>query len=177
MVTKIWAARAIECLRESLEPVPHELNELDWKLGLSAQKDRLTQHLIAFANYPNGGFLAYGIRDTDGVVEGIDKQRIDAALNTLANLGRDAIEPPLALDHAVIEYSGQAVLLIYVPEQNNKPVHKRGRPIDETWLRSGGTTRAASRQEVGGLMLNSTAPRWEELRASPFDRYDTGVAQ
>jgi len=155
-------------LRESLEPVPHELNELDWKLGLSAQKDRLTQHLIAFANYPNGGFLAYGIRDTDGVVEGIDKQRIDAALNTLANLGRDAIEPPVALDHAVIEYSGQAVLLIYVPEQNNKPVHKRGRPIDETWLRSGGTTRAASRQEVGGLMLNSTAPRWEELRASPL---------
>jgi predicted HTH transcriptional regulator len=173
MATKIWVARAIECLRESLEPVPHELNELDWKLGLSAHKDRLTQHLIAFANYPNGGLLAFGIRDTDGTVEGIDKPRIDEVLNMLANLGRDAVQPPVALDHAVVEYSDCPVLLVYVPEQNNKPVHRRGRPIDETWLRSGGTTRAASRQEVGGLMLNSTAPRWEELRASPL--LDLGV--
>lgn len=168
MATKIWVARAVECLRESLEPVAHELNELDWKLGLSLQKDRLAQHLIAFANYPNGGFLAFGIRDKDGLVEGVSKPDIEVALNTLANLGRDAIEPPIALDHAVVEYAERPVLLVYVPEQNNKPVHKRGRPIEETWLRSGGTTRTASRQEVGGLMLNSAAPRWEELRASPL---------
>ena len=33
-------------------------------------------------------------------------------------------------------------------------------------MRSGGTTRKASRHEVGALMLHSSAPRWEELRAS-----------
>ena len=69
MAAKLWVARATECLRESLEPVPHELNELDWKLSLSAQRDRLTQRLIAFANHSNGGFLALGIRSTGGVLE------------------------------------------------------------------------------------------------------------
>jgi predicted HTH transcriptional regulator len=53
-----------------------------------------------------------------------------------------------------------------VPEQAVKPVHRRGKTIEESWVRSGGTTRKASRQEVGALMLNSATPRWEELRAS-----------
>ena len=33
-------------------------------------------------------------------------------------------------------------------------------------MRSGGTTRIASRQEIGTLMLHSRTPHWEELRAS-----------
>ena len=88
--------------------------------------------------------------------------------NTLANLGRDAVEPPVAIDHAAVEYRGVSVLLVRVPELAVKPVHRRGKGIEEAWIRSGGTTRKASRQEVGALMLNSATPRWEELRASPL---------
>ena len=40
--------------------------------------------------------------------------------------------------------------------------------IEEAWVRSGGTTRKASRQEVGALMLHSATPCWEDLRASPL---------
>ncbi|TYR36910.1 hypothetical protein FXV77_06950 [Sphingobacterium phlebotomi] len=38
--------------------------------------------------------------------------------------------------------------------------------IEDTFIRSGGTTRKASCQEVGALMLNSKSPPWEELHAS-----------
>lgn len=57
-------------------------------------------------------------------------------------------------------------LLVRIPEQSVKPVHRRGKSIEEAWVRSGGTTRRASRQEIGALMLHSATPRWEDLRAS-----------
>ena len=47
-----------------------------------------------------------------------------------------------------------------------KPVHLRGKGLEDAFIRSGGTTRKASRQEIGTLMLNSRTPRWEESHAS-----------
>jgi len=163
---KHWISAAMEYLTQSLEPVPHEINELDWKSNVSPEKEKLTAHLIAFANHPNGGFLVYGIRDIDAALIGVTQNEVELIVNTLANLGRDAIEPALVIDHAVVDYRDTPLLLVYIAEQTTKPVHRRGKTIEESWVRSGATTRKASRQEVGGLMLHSRAPRWEELRAS-----------
>jgi len=167
MTTKHWVTVALQCLGESLRPVPHEVNELDWKTHLSDHKERLAEHMMAFANHPNGGILVFGV-DNRGLPVGVDAAAIAMVSNTLANLGRDAIEPPLAIDHAAVDYEGTPLLLVHIPEQPVKPTHRRGKSIEETWVRSGGTTRKASRQEVGSLMLNSATPRWEELRASPL---------
>ena len=35
MTSKHWLIAAARCLEESLQPVPHELNELDWKVSLT----------------------------------------------------------------------------------------------------------------------------------------------
>ena len=45
-----WKENAIKALQDSLYPVPTELNELDWKSGLSCKTERLAQHISAFAN-------------------------------------------------------------------------------------------------------------------------------
>ena len=164
-MNKHWIPIALNWLAQSLDPVPHELNELDWKASLTGNKERLNEHLIAFANHPNGGFLTFGVQD-DATLAGVEQSGVAHIVNTLANLGRDAVEPPVAIDHAVVDFRGVALLFVFIPEQSNKPVHRRGKSIEETWIRSGGTTRKASRQEIGGLMLNSQAPRWENLRAS-----------
>lgn len=168
-MSKHWVAQALNWLTQSLEPVPHELNELDWKASLTGNTERLVEHMIAFANHPNGGFLVFGVRD-DAALVGVAQAEVAQIVNTIANLGRDAIEPPLVIDHAVVDYQGVAMLFVHIAEQSNKPAHRRGKSIEEAWLRSGGTTRKASRQEVGGLMLNSQAPRWENLRASSLLR-------
>lgn len=168
MATKLWVSDALQALHESLTPIPHELNELDWKARLSDDKDRLAEHLMAFANQANGGYLVFGVAD-DGQVVGVDESEAREITAKLANLGREAVEPPVALDHAVVDHpSGRPILLVRIPEQAIKPVHRRGKSEMETWIRSGGTTRKASRQEVGGLMLNSGSPCWEDLRASPL---------
>ena len=174
--SKHWVKDGLQALMESLGPLPHETNEIDWKVRLSDKRERLTEHLIAFANYPNGGYLAFGIGNSDGHVEPVDQETVAKIANTLANLGRDAVEPPLSIDHAVVDYQGTPILLVRIPEQRNKPTHRRGKSIEETWVRSGGTTRKASRQEVGALMLNSPAPRWEEQRASVLLSLDAAAA-
>lgn len=162
---KTWVSKALNLLAASLEPPKHELNELDWKAALSPDKKRLTEHLSALANQPGGGNLVFGV-DAKGTPIGIDEDTVENTVIQLANLGRAAIEPPLALDHAVEEFNGVRMLFIHVPESPVKPVHLRGKSLDDAFIRSGGTTRKASRQEIGTLMLNSRTLRWEELHAS-----------
>lgn len=167
-MNKHWVAQAVQWLKTCRQPVPHEINELDWKLLLSENKERLTQHLIAFANHSNGGCLVFGVAEPDASLVGVKHEQVAEIVGQLANLGRDAIEPPLVLDHALVDVEDVPLLFIHIPECRNKPVHRRGKSIEETWVRSGGTTRKASRHDVATLMLNSRAPRWEELRASPL---------
>ncbi len=162
---KNWVSKTLNLLAASLEPPKHELNELDWKAALSPDKKRLTEHLSALANQPGGGNLVFGV-DASGTPVGIDEETVEKTIIQLANLGRAGLEPPLALDHAVEEFNGVRLLFVHVPESTVKPVHLRGKSLDEAFIRSGGTTRKASRQEIGTLMLNSRTPRWEELHAS-----------
>lgn len=175
-MTKHWVPRAIELLQASLRPIPHEVNELDWKAGLSPRRDRLTEHLMAFANYPGGGYLIFGIDNDNARPIGVTQDQAAEIINTVVNLGRDAVAPPLVVDHGVVEFEGIPLLCVHIPEHKNRPVHRRGKSIEECWVRSGGTTRKASRQEVAGLMLDSPPPRWEELRASPLLEADTVIA-
>lgn len=163
---KHWITSAVTALETSLGSVPHELNELDWKHSLSNKKDRLVQHLSAFANYPNGGVMVFGVDEQTSTLHGMSQSASESIIGQLANLGRDALEPPVTLDHAIVDFRGTALLLIRVKESNVKPVHLRGKPLDHCYIRSGGSTRIASRQEAGALMLNSRSPRWEELRAT-----------
>lgn len=51
MATKHWVKAALQSLDESLSPVPHEVNEIDWKAQLSDRKERLAEHLMAFAHF------------------------------------------------------------------------------------------------------------------------------
>ena len=106
---KKWLNRALALLLGSLESPRHEQNELDWKAALSPDKKRLAEHLSALSNYPGGGFLVYGV-DNSGTPVGIADVEIEVVVNQIANLGRNAVEPPLALDHAVENY-GNARLL------------------------------------------------------------------
>lgn len=162
---KAWMAKALELLRASLEPPKHELNELDWKAALSPDKKRLTEHLSAFSNQPGGGYLVFGV-DSSGTPSNVDEKTVEMTVNQLANLGRAGLEPPVALDHAMEDFESIRLLFVHVPESVVKPVHLRGKGLEDAFIRSGGTTRKASRQEIGTLMLNSRTPRWEELHAS-----------
>ncbi|MBK8925832.1 MAG: ATP-binding protein [Crocinitomicaceae bacterium] len=153
-------------LEKSLGNIPSELNEIDWKLTLSPNNDKLCKHISAFANLPGGGFLAFGIDDNTGRVIGITRNTANDIVAKLASLCRDGVEPLVSIDHSIEEFRAKSILLIHIKESAVKPVHLKGKTIEDSFIRSGGTTRKASRQDVGALMLNSKSPTWEELHAS-----------
>lgn len=163
---KNWIPKAIMWLDKSLGEVPTELNEIDWKETLSPNNDKLCKHISAFANLPGGGYLAFGIDNHSGEVLGIGKTGADTIVEKLASLCRDGVEPLVNIDHVIETFRGKPLLLIHIRESAIKPVHLKSKTIEEAFIRSGGTTRKASRQEVGALMLNSKSPTWEELHAS-----------
>jgi predicted HTH transcriptional regulator len=80
-----WQEKAIKCLKNSLYPIPVELNEIDWKSGLSPKTDRLAQHLCAFANQKGGGFLVYGVND-DATMFSVTKADADTVIKKLGNI-------------------------------------------------------------------------------------------
>ena len=168
---KNWIKNAISLLTASLGPVPHELNEIDWKEELSPKTDKLIQHLAAFANLPGGGYLVFGIENKTGNLKGIDKKSAEVIIEKLSSLGRDTLDPLVAIDHSIQSYQGKPLLFVHIKESAVKPVHLVSGSIEESFIRTGGCTRKASRQEVGGLMLNSKTPHFEELNASKLKVY------
>lgn len=165
-MAKKWISKALELLEHSLTPIPQEINELDWKEQLSPDTKKLQKHLSAFANHPGGGFIVFGINDKTGLPSGIHDLVSNIIIEKLSSIGRDSLNPMVVIDHAIEMYNGVSLLFVYVKESAIKPVHFKSGTIEDSYIRTGGTTRQASRQEVGGLMLNSKTPHYEELHAS-----------
>ena len=171
MPIKPWIATAKNYLETSLSPVPHEMNELDWKLKLSEDSERLTQHLSAFANQRAGGYFAFGV-DPDGRLVGVSADQTKENVGRLGNIARDGLEPPQRIDHAVETIHGVAILFVHVFASTQQPVHVRGKGIEASHIRSGGQTRQMSRQEIAQAVLASRPMRYEELEALACEESD-----
>lgn len=163
---KNWIPKAIEYLEKSLGKVSVELNELDWKETISPNNSKLCQHISAFSNMPGGGFFVFGVKNNTREVIGISTEEANNIVDKFASLCRDGVEPLVSIDYSIEEYQNKEILIIYIKENAIKPVFLHGKTLEDSYIRSGGTTRIASRQEVGAMMLNSKSPTWEELHAS-----------
>ena len=120
---KNWVCKAIELLTKSIESVPVELNELDWKQNLSPNEDRLAEHISAFANLPGGGFFVFGIKDETLQITGINKDQANEIVEKLSNIAQNRMEPPVQIDHYITEYKNVPILFCYIKESNiRKPV-------------------------------------------------------
>lgn len=179
-----WINTALQLLNRSLKPIPQELNEIDWKSGLSDKSERLAQHISAFANYQNGGYLAYGIGN-NGAPKPLSKTEMDDIIQKLGNIARNNLAQPIGIEHAVEDFNGQPVLFIKIPEYHDKPVYLRGGDIYNSFKRSAGTTVKLSREEVKQLIALSTGVDFESqiaqtnvheddvLKLIDFDNYFT----
>ncbi len=163
---KNWINKAFALLDHTLHPMPHEINELDWKESLSPNNKKLMQHLSAFANQPGGGYLVFGLQDNTGDLIGVNQNDAETIVAKLSSICRDSLTPVIRIDHAIEIYKNTPLLFVHISESATKPVHLASGTLEDAYIRSGGTTRKASRQEIGGLMLNSKNPHFEELHAS-----------
>jgi predicted HTH transcriptional regulator len=159
-----WKDKAIKILKDSLYPIPSELNELDWKSGLSDKTERLAQHISAFANMKGGGILVYGVNN-DGICFDLTKEEIDKTIQTLGNIAQNNLVYAIPIEHSVMMFEGHSLLFIFIPEQSDKPVHLRGKDIYSSYHRSAGQTVKMSRNQVKALIAASQGITFEQQTA------------
>lgn len=156
-----WKEKAIKILKDSLHPIPAELNELDWKSGLSDKTERLAQHISAFANMKGGGILVYGVHN-DGTCFNLEKEETDKIIQTLGNIAQNNLVYSIPIEHSIMEFEGNNLLFVYIPEQVDKPVHLRGKDIYTSYHRSAGQTVKMSRNQVKALIATSQGITFEQ---------------
>ncbi len=144
-IEKKWLDLALQLLEKSLYPIPHELNELDQKSDVSSKgTPNLAKHISAFANYSHGGYLIFGI-DDNGQMNGLNQKKIKEIINKISSIARDGVEPKISIDHAVTVLKEKTLLFIYIKESKEKPVHLRGKGLEESYIRSGASTHKMSK--------------------------------
>lgn len=159
-MAKQWHNKALQFLRDSLNPIPQELNELDWKSALSDKSEKLARHISAFANTNGGGILAFGVANDASFVE-LSQIEIEEIVKTLGNIAKNNLSHAIVLDHAVLEYEGHPVLFVQIPEQQDKPVYLRGGDIYDAYIRSAGHTVKMSREQVRHIIALSDGLSFE----------------
>jgi len=142
-----WHEKAIKCLKDSLYPIPVELNEIDWKSSLTPKTDRLAHHLCAFSNQQDGGFLVFGVNN-DASLFSVTKEQADDIVKKLGNIALNNLSQSVQIQHHTVEYNGSALLFIYIPEQTEKPVYLHGKTIYDSYHRSAGQTVKMSKEAV-----------------------------
>lgn len=161
--SKSWETKALEYLKKSLSKIPCELNELDWKSKLTDNTDKFARHLSAFSNCNGGGYFVFGIDDDGKILPEFSKSEIDEILQRIGNIGNNNMNVSLTIDHAIITYEGINLLIVHVPENENKPIHLRGKDIMESsYKRTSGQTVKMSTAEVKALLAYSLNISFED---------------
>ena len=159
-----WKEKALVILKDSLYPVPIELNELDWKSGLSSKTDRLAQHICAFANLQGGGLLVYGVNN-DASLFSISQTEADRIVTLLGNIAKNNLNTSIEIEHSIMDFQGHSLLFVHIPEQSDKPAHLRGNDMFNCYTRSAGQTVKMTRKQVQILISQSRGIQFEEMLA------------
>ncbi len=132
-----------------------ETSEIDFKLSLSEDNERLKEHINGFGNLPSGGLLVFGVNHNFSLTtESIDKDKI---IQRLTNLARDTQVPPLQTSVHHLEINGQSVLGIEILPGIQLPVFIKDRKpwVDGAYTRTGNSTRIMTEHEIRDLMAKS----------------------
>lgn len=162
---KDWENKALILLEKSLNPLPQELNELDWKVNISEKGDRIARHLSAFSNYSGGGFLVFGVNN-EGTMVGVDQDQCRSIIEKIGNISRSTVEPQIIVDHLLSKIGEANILFLYIPEAPSKPVHIKSSDIYESYTRTAGQTRKMNKQEVALIISSSTNLTFETKLAT-----------
>jgi predicted HTH transcriptional regulator len=109
-------------------------------------------------------FLVYGVND-DATMFSVSKEQADEIIRTLGNIARNNLMQPLILEHATVDFNGNSLLFIHIPENVEKPVYMRGGTIYDSYRRSVGQTVKMSHQEVKQLIATSQGLLFHEQTA------------
>ncbi len=82
-----------------------------------SSKEKIAKEMMAFAN-TKGGYILFGI-DDDKKIIGVESEKGEAEL--VIDVAKNYIEPPIEFDIQYKELYGKEIVIVVVPESDNKP--------------------------------------------------------
>ncbi len=138
-----------------------EQNNIDFKMVLSKNNERLKEHINAFGNLDIGGCFVFGVNRFKAV--GITDEW-DPIVNKVTHLAHDTQEPPLEVQPFPFKIKDINLLCLYVYPSQSKPVFIAGRsPLggNACFKRTGASTIAMSIQEIRDLLSTSSVHHYD----------------
>ncbi|MCY3002808.1 MAG: ATP-binding protein [Planctomycetota bacterium] len=131
-----------------------EGRQVEFKRGLP-RDHKTARTLVAFAN-TRGGLLLIGVGDKSELL-GAPKPRV--TLERLREIAEHSVEPPVAVELALVELDGKKLVACWVPLSAQRP-HSVRRPDGEleTVVRAGSSNRGASGPTLKAIGATSHAP-------------------
>lgn len=136
-----------------------DTHDVDAKTASGGIPSTLAETISAFANTPGGGDLILGLderRNFSSVP--VDTVALKKAVGSLV---RQALVPPLVVDLSEVEFEGNRVVVVRVPELSVSAKPCVVRRSGKAYLRSWDGDFAMSETEVQGLLANRTQPRFD----------------
>ena len=165
ITTMEWIEKAKQALHDSLHPIPSELNQIDWKSGLSPDTKRLAQHICAFANEQGGGFFAFGVENSGVDFCSFSSEDAEEIAKKMGNIAGNNLCIAVKIEHSIENFEGHPILFFHVPEQAVKPVYLRGQDVYEAYYRTAGQTRKMPKHIVNRLLAQQQGISFEEMTA------------
>ena len=88
----------------------------EFKRKFSAH-EKIAKEMIAFAN-TKGGVILFGV-DDDKEIIGVESEKTEATL--IEETANEYCEPPLEYQIEFIDVKGKEIVVVNIPESNNKP--------------------------------------------------------
>ena len=182
----------LEELRKLVADLQHrqlEPDAVEAKAARGGTPKKLYDSLSAFANRPGGGVILFGVDENESFkVVGVNNyQQIQ---ETVTNLARDEMEPPLTPEFTIDEIDGATVMCCEVLEiePGQKPCYYKSKGMrGGAYIRSGGTDRPMSDYEVFSYINSRGRPTDDEtpvvdatlndLDSGLIDEYLTALKQ
>ncbi len=79
--------------------------------------EKIAKEMIAFAN-TKGGYILFGV-DDDGEIVGVESEKAEAEM--INDAAKNYCEPPLDYSINFIELHGKEIVIVSIPESDNKP--------------------------------------------------------
>lgn len=132
--------------------------------------NQLGEHLCAFANADAGGTLLLGVAD-DGTIVGL--RNPDHAVNTVLNVSRNNITPPLRPAVETVIANGRNVVVVTVQGLDRPYQTRQGKFM----IRVGASKREMSREEILRLFLRRGTFFYDEVtvEGTTLNDLDQGV--
>lgn len=128
----------------------YEWSDVEFKKAQRGVPNSAYETVSAFSNTA-GGYLAFGVKDTDGTFEIVGVIEIDKVQNDFLSCLRtgDKLNRVIAVQEDAVEHDGKTLLVFFIPEaqRREKPVYLNG-DIRKSYIRRGGCDEHCTQTEI-----------------------------